>query len=566
MISRKSSDIAKGPSTYEDLIKAATNDLEAHLQQIDSRLEAILKNSAIKSDSEGTEPRLITDEQRMSMQESIQIPAQVSDHIDETQLISERSRSSHGRMNAVTPSRRLTIEDLQESKNSLTLNRETLERHMRDVLDRLETKFKSATASEEDRTDLARLREEWDVTRQCLVICTRAHMHMTENIDDNIDDYATGDAVAFMASTDSIHSSNRGLGWRTRQVGGHLGDSTLLSIGFQNTGSIETDPLALEIAPYDSVANQGDRSQYAKAGTEPLSPTEFESVFSDYSTVSSATSTGILDSSATWELTELLLNHDILHPLYKVAVGKFNAGKFERHLLGFLRAYGDGLKAEARNEAQIRASIFVRQSVRRTAREIKLAMLKPMESQMDRSSGQQDGRRERLNFWLESAQILQATNTGDSDSEPEKSDDGDMLMDDNRLNSLSEVKIFLTSSRAFITLCQSMRSWLRMQERDVTAEMRSLVAPAGETTQLINNEGDLMDVVDMTVWSSCWLWVMTLCRPPPAGFIRISYTCVRNLYALNIMHQLTFSRVVRNLHMSMLGNYHPAESTGSGKG
>jgi hypothetical protein len=42
-----------------------------------------------------------------------------------------------------------------------------------------------------------------------------------------------------------------------------------------------------------------------------------------------------------------------------------------------------GLKTEAQNEAQIRASTIVRQSVRRTAREIKLAILKLMESQVD---------------------------------------------------------------------------------------------------------------------------------------------------------------------------------------
>jgi hypothetical protein len=75
-----------------------------------------------------------------------------------------------------------------------------------------------------------------------------------------------------------------------------------------------------------------------------------------------------------------------------------------------------------------------------------LAMLKPMKSQMNQSSGQQDGRRERLNLWLKSAQKLQTTSTGDSDSEFNKSNDGDMLMDENRLNSLNEVKDFLTSS------------------------------------------------------------------------------------------------------------------------
>jgi hypothetical protein len=36
--------------------------------------------------------------------------------------------------------------------------------------------------------------------------------------------YATGDALQFMVSTNgkTIHGKNRGLGWRTRQVGGYI--------------------------------------------------------------------------------------------------------------------------------------------------------------------------------------------------------------------------------------------------------------------------------------------------------------------------------------------------------
>jgi len=79
--------------------------------------------------------------------------------------------------------------------------------------------------SEEDLAELVRLQEEWETTRQSREICSKAEMHLKENIS-TIDNYATGDAIQFMVSTDGniIHGKNRGLGWRTRQVGGHLSD------------------------------------------------------------------------------------------------------------------------------------------------------------------------------------------------------------------------------------------------------------------------------------------------------------------------------------------------------
>jgi hypothetical protein len=50
-------------------------------------------------------------------------------------------------------------------------------------------------------------------------------MHLKENTS-IIDNYAMGDGVQFMVSSDVniIHGTNRGLGWRTRQIGGHLSD------------------------------------------------------------------------------------------------------------------------------------------------------------------------------------------------------------------------------------------------------------------------------------------------------------------------------------------------------
>jgi hypothetical protein len=169
--------------------------------------------------------RLIQEE-RLSTQKCLQICAQLSEHIHQIPLASERNGSPGG--DPDTMPERITINGLQECKNSLALTAAKLERHMSELIDRLIVKSKAAITSEEEAADLARLREEWATTRQCVDICSQADIHLKENTS-IIDNYATGDAVQFMVSTDGkiIHGRNRGLGWRSRQVGGHLSDRTV---------------------------------------------------------------------------------------------------------------------------------------------------------------------------------------------------------------------------------------------------------------------------------------------------------------------------------------------------
>jgi hypothetical protein len=159
---------------------------------------------------------LLIKEERMSAQKCLQICAQLSDHINQIQVTPELPD---------TLPERLTTEGLQECKNSLNLTTAKLESYMKDRIDRLVAKSKTTLGSEEDFADLVRLQEEWETTRQSREICSKAEVHLKENIS-TIDNYATGDAMQFMVSTDGniIHGKNRGLGWRTRQVGGHISD------------------------------------------------------------------------------------------------------------------------------------------------------------------------------------------------------------------------------------------------------------------------------------------------------------------------------------------------------
>jgi len=242
LVSRKSSVTAESLEGYKDLIKTATDDLQAHLESVDEKLETIFRQTVAESTLDATEIKLIKDE-KLSTEKCLQICDQLSDHINQIQLTSKRSASSPGLDDPDTIPERVTNVGLQECKNSLILTAARLEKHMKDLMDRLVAKSKTAMSSENEVADLVRLQEEWETTRQCMDVCSKAHTHLNENIT-TIENYGLGDAVQFMVSTNGsvVHGKNRGLGWRTRQVGGYLSDAAVVHLSrdmsrtaFQNT-------------------------------------------------------------------------------------------------------------------------------------------------------------------------------------------------------------------------------------------------------------------------------------------------------------------------------------------
>lgn len=222
--SRKSSVTAEGLQAYRDLIKDATDDLEAHLESIDEKLEAIFARKV--TDSDATELGHIKEE-RLSTQKCLQICAQLSEHIDQIDLRrTGGSQSSFAELEDLPG--RVTGEGLQQCKISLDHTTARLERHMQDLVDRWMAKSKTAMTQDEI-ADFTRLQEEWKTARQCIDICSKADYHLRENIS-IIDNHASGDeTVQFLVSTKdkTIHGKNRGYGFRIRQVGGHLSDESL---------------------------------------------------------------------------------------------------------------------------------------------------------------------------------------------------------------------------------------------------------------------------------------------------------------------------------------------------
>ncbi|KAJ5201233.1 hypothetical protein N7449_006036 [Penicillium cf. viridicatum] len=223
---RQSSIAADSLESYKEMIETTTDDLETHLEGIDEKLENLIAKNTQNSNTNAGEIQLM--EERLSTQKCLEICAQLSSHIDQIQQSRKSRDNSTDSLSSNNVPERVTNEGLQECKNSLINTAAKLENHLKILMDRIVTKSKTSTASQEDIADLLRLQEEWETTRQCMHICSNAGIHLDGNAS-TIDNYATGDALQFMVSTNEkiIHGKNRGLGWRTRQVGGHLSDASL---------------------------------------------------------------------------------------------------------------------------------------------------------------------------------------------------------------------------------------------------------------------------------------------------------------------------------------------------
>lgn len=270
LVSRKSSHTAKSIEGYKDLLETTKADLEAHLENIDGKLEHIVAQTAAVSDSEDTSELQRMQEERLSTEKCLQICAQLSDHINQIQLSSRRGTNTPGSTSDTLPEKFIN-EGLEECKNSLALTATKLEKHMQDLLDRMLAKSKAAMTSEEEFADLARLKEEWETARQCVDICSKANNHLRENIS-NIENEGTGDTLQFMVSTDGkvIHGKNRGLGWRNRQVGGHLSDTSVQQIS-QDMRSIYIQSIENE-----HPSSRGGRHDVPEGWSENDSSTKFK--------------------------------------------------------------------------------------------------------------------------------------------------------------------------------------------------------------------------------------------------------------------------------------------------
>lgn len=158
---------------------------------------------------------------------------------------------------------------------------------MQDVMNRMVAKSETTMTSAEDHKDIIRLRDEWETAHKCMDICSKANDNLKENMS-TIDNYATGDALQFMVSStgQTISGRNRGLGWRTRQVGGHLSDTTIQQLS--------RDMTSINLRNAENAGpSPGDASSFISGDTtESEVKTEFKERYGQGFTLTPRSSTG----------------------------------------------------------------------------------------------------------------------------------------------------------------------------------------------------------------------------------------------------------------------------------
>jgi hypothetical protein len=245
-----------------------------------------------ESGSDATELQLIREE-RMSTQQCLRIVAQLSDHINQIQLTTQRRGSSSGSTDSDAVPENITNEGLQECKKSLQLTAVKLEGHMNELIDQLVTKLQGTTISKEELANVARLRGELDATRQCMDICSKADIHLKETVS-VISNYGTGDTLQFMVSTKGkpLHGSNRGVGWRTRQVGGLLSDDSVQQLSRDMSSSRFQDAIS------ENPASRGASPPVPDDGMENRLGSEFQERYGEGFKLTSNTTAGAPKSSS----------------------------------------------------------------------------------------------------------------------------------------------------------------------------------------------------------------------------------------------------------------------------
>lgn len=228
--SRQSTITAEGIEGCYELLDSAREDLEERLERIDEKLNAMLDKSVAESTVDATELRQIK-EDKLSTEKSLEICAQLSNHISQLEFAAAANSNRGGSTNAGSVPERITREGLEDCRHSLSRMAEKLRTHEKLLFNQLTGKMKATSTSPEEAADIARLREEWESMHESMGILSKAGSYFEQETS-VIENHATGDAVQVMVSTDgkTLHGTNRGLGWRTRQIGGRMDSETVRQI------------------------------------------------------------------------------------------------------------------------------------------------------------------------------------------------------------------------------------------------------------------------------------------------------------------------------------------------
>ncbi|KAL7936458.1 hypothetical protein V8C35DRAFT_295543 [Trichoderma chlorosporum] len=227
---RRSAATSDNIEGYNDLLNSTKEGLEDRLERIDERLDTLLGGRSASESTPDTSEMMQIKEEKLSTEKSLAICAQLSMHISELQIQYARDSAAgtSGRTDRASISEKITHDGLKECQHSLSRMAAKLREHERLLFSRLTEKMKASSSTPEEAADIARLRDEWESTFESMNILSKAGSYF-ENETSVIENHATGDAHQIMVATDekTLHGVNRGLGWRSRQIGGRMNDETV---------------------------------------------------------------------------------------------------------------------------------------------------------------------------------------------------------------------------------------------------------------------------------------------------------------------------------------------------
>ncbi|EXA30551.1 hypothetical protein FOVG_18080 [Fusarium oxysporum f. sp. pisi HDV247] len=213
------------------LIETTTIDLEAHLADVNQKLDVLTSRAAANPERDEATVKYIENE-RLSTEKGLQLCLQLSQQIDQLQLqYATEERRTPDLFSPHPSSNLLVSEGLGGCKEYLGFALERLKRHRQKVYERINA-GSSTAVSPDDKLLLDNLNDEADALRRSLNLCSNIDTYLEEKIS-NIENHAEGDdTIQFMVSTDGkpLHGKNHGVGSRLKQAGGHFKEQSLQQI------------------------------------------------------------------------------------------------------------------------------------------------------------------------------------------------------------------------------------------------------------------------------------------------------------------------------------------------
>ncbi|KZL87542.1 hypothetical protein CI238_01382 [Colletotrichum incanum] len=215
---------------YKDMIYSTAQDLEDHLEDVNAKLEHLILHQKETSQALSSNIERIQNE-KDSTEVCLEICAQVQARIDEMQFrpISPSQSSNEISCRNMTRAMVMTLSTLSQCRDIITDNVSQLRRQQAEV-DRERLGSQTMGLCEPLETEIKRLKEEADSTKECLTICNEASENAERGVH-VLEDMTTGhDGQQVFVST---------LGDLFRVKGATTGDRGIQFVGSVGEGSLQ---------------------------------------------------------------------------------------------------------------------------------------------------------------------------------------------------------------------------------------------------------------------------------------------------------------------------------------